>query len=533
LSKVKGHLKLAVAFIPTLVAIILVFYNFRSLGLSFWDEYNYLTTAKWFLGRSDGVFLIYEPPGYPLVIALFFRLFGIGDYQAILACGIFAVMLVTFLTIVGARFFGLEVAVFSSILLALSPLLLTFSRLALTDVPFAFFFSAFVVTAYVALKTKKPIHLMLAAFLLVGCSGMKYNSFMALLLPLLYVPIMALGSERGERLSTLFRNLKLILMIFLPTMLAGLGFLFLLGVGGSIHGFMSARIVGLLTRRLVSTFHEGIQKFIEGAYAAHASASQFNISPLLLAPQYLFTLTYWVPLPLFALAALGMPRSLKDSPNLFVAFWLIVGFLEISSIPQSMSNMSRAMLPILPPLFLMAAIGIKRTAVLFRLILTKLRRGVSGAISLTIPIIILLLIIAMGITPAMNSISIYHNGYRQTAEVLRSKAAGSAVIAQTQLVLLFYYPVDFATGRGPLNASSLSGYGYLVVDFETESHGYTPAILKLREEGRLQLVASIPNQIPPVVYTDSFRMDPAEFTSFNSTIDIYRITNATSAVQSG
>lgn len=527
-KKMKIPRKVMVGLIPTLVAIIFVFWDFQNLGLSFWDEYNYLTTAKWFLGRPDGVFLIYEPPGFPFVIALFFKLFGIRDYSAIMACGIFAVMLVAFMTIIGVKFFDLEVAFFASILATISPLLLTFSRMAVTDVPFAFFFSAFVISAYEALRTKKRSHLLLAGMLLVACSSIKYNSFMALLLIVFYVPVFVLSSGKGKRLRVLLENLKSILIIFLPTMLLGLGFLFLLGVRGSIRDLISTRTIWLLAEQFLPTFREGLTKFGQHAIGPHSW--QFAVKPLLLTFDYLSTLAYWVPLPLFALALLGMPRNLRDNPHMFLAFWLVVGFLEISSIPGSAFNMSRAMLPILPPLLFLSAVGLRRVKSLTYFILSKLMRHANITISSVLPFALFVLVVAAGILPAIGTISIYHNAYRQAGEVLGTEAGRSATIAQTQLVLRFYYPAD-VVGRVALNESSLAGYQYLVVDYWATAYNQGPAIQKLREEGHLQLVASIRNEIPPILYTDgAFPISPSQLGSWKyTTIEIYRIINVTSS----
>jgi 4-amino-4-deoxy-L-arabinose transferase-like glycosyltransferase len=520
--------KVILSLIPTLVAIIFVFWDFQNLGLSFWDEYNYLTTAKWFLGRPGGVFFIYEPPGFPFVIALFFKVFGIKDYSAIMACGIFAVMLVAFMTIIGVKFFNLEVSFFASILAAISPLLLTFSRMAVTDVPFAFFFSAFVVSAYQALRTRKGSHLILAGMLLVGCSSMKYNSFMALLLIIFYIPVFVLSAEKSKRLRALLENFKSILIIFLPTMVLGLGFLFLLGVRGSIRDLMSARTIWLFAGQFLPTFQEGLTKFGEHAIGPHSW--QFTVKPLLLTFDYLSTLAYWVPLPFFALAFLGMPRNVKDSPHMFLAFWLIVGFLEISSIPGSVFNMSRAMLPILPPLLFLSAVGLKRAKSVAYFILSKLVHHPNINISSILPFALFLLVVAAGILPAIGTISVYHNAYRQAGEILGTEAGRSATIAQTQLVMRFYYPAD-VVGRVALNESTLAGYQYLVVDYWATSYNQGPAIQKLREEGHLQLVASIRNEIPPILYTDgAFPINLSQLGTWKyTTIEIYRIINVTSS----
>ncbi|HXZ90284.1 MAG TPA: hypothetical protein VEG61_04400, partial [Candidatus Dormibacteraeota bacterium] len=71
--------------IPVLLSAVVIFWNLSGLGLSHWDEYNYIETAEWFLRTPGGTFTIYEPPGFPFLVAVFFRLFGVRDYVAIAA----------------------------------------------------------------------------------------------------------------------------------------------------------------------------------------------------------------------------------------------------------------------------------------------------------------------------------------------------------------------------------------------------------------------------------------------------------------
>ena len=94
--------------------------------------------------------------------------------------------------------------------------------------------------------------------------------------------------------------------------------------------------------------------------------------------------------------------------------------------------------------------------------------------------------------------------------------------------MLFYYPVDFAE-RAAINESMLAGHQYLIVDFEATAYGHEAAIQRLRQEGHLVLVASIRNQVPPIIYTDSFQIEPSQLALWNyTTIDIYKIQNVTS-----
>jgi 4-amino-4-deoxy-L-arabinose transferase-like glycosyltransferase len=76
---------------PVLLSAAVIFWNLKGVGLSHWDEYNYIETAKWFLRKPGGTFTIYEPPGFSFLVAVFFRLFGVRDYVAIAVSAVFAV----------------------------------------------------------------------------------------------------------------------------------------------------------------------------------------------------------------------------------------------------------------------------------------------------------------------------------------------------------------------------------------------------------------------------------------------------------
>lgn len=149
-SVAKGLLPLA---LPLAVSISMIFWDLQSLGLSHWDEFSYVATAKWFIGAPNGVLTFYEPPGFPFAVAVFFRIFGVKDYVAIAVSGAFAIATLLLVTYVGPKLLGFEAALTAPILLVLSPLFLTYSRMALTDMAFTFFFSLAIFLMYGAMKS--------------------------------------------------------------------------------------------------------------------------------------------------------------------------------------------------------------------------------------------------------------------------------------------------------------------------------------------------------------------------------------------
>lgn len=499
--------------LPSVFSAILVFWNLKTLGLSHWDEYNYVVTALWFLGAKGGVFTIYEPPGFPFSVALFFKMFGVHDYIAIATSGLFAVMTIALVTFIGAKFFGLKVAIVAPVILTISSLFIAYSRMALTDMAFTFFFTASVFATYIALRSGRLIHLISASILFALCNSMKYNGFMALLVPIFYIPVMLRGAKKNELLGNARRYFQSIVIICIPTLVFGILFLFLLGVGGSIRDVASLRLLRLLT---LDTFAKGFAKFQAGAIQPHGG--QLSLRPLGEAAFYLNILSTWVPLPGLLLAIIGLAtRKLKESPHLFTVFWAVFIFIEISSIP---SRYSRALLPVLPPLAMLTGVGIVRLQSLWtsRSIRLKLKPLIRGGIYA----FLLVIIFGAGLNPLIQTVSNSHNAYRQAGQVLQNVAGNSRVLAETQPVIAFYYPTNF----GDMTATNLSNVNLVVVDFIGAESGYQPAIQLLEKQGRLKLIASIHNDASELVYLDSMSLEQLKTWSYWE-IRIYRVENAT------
>ncbi|HYB83738.1 MAG TPA: glycosyltransferase family 39 protein, partial [archaeon] len=198
--------------IPVLISAFVIFWNLNELGLSHWDEYNYIETAEWLLRRPGGTFTIYEPPGFPFLVAVFFKLFGVRDYVAIAVSAAFAVATVALVAYVGLRLFGLNVGLTAPILLVMMPLFITYSRMALTDIVFTFFFSLALVAMYASMRRDSRWTITLAGFGLGACTMVKYNGFMPALVFLIY-SLLALRSVRsGERFRAALRRLRILLL---------------------------------------------------------------------------------------------------------------------------------------------------------------------------------------------------------------------------------------------------------------------------------------------------------------------------------
>jgi hypothetical protein len=114
-----------------------------------------------------------------------------------------------------------------------------------------------------------------------------------------------------------------------------------------------------------------------------------------------------------------------------------------------------------------------------------------------------------------------HQAYRQAGQLLAS-FSGGAVLAQTQPVIDFYYPVNF----GGINATSLAKNRFIVIDFIGAENGNLSTVQQFTQQGRIKLVATIRNDLPQEVYLDS--MSFQELAHWNYTyIQIYEVVNGT------
>ena len=505
--------------IPVLISAFVIFWNLNELGLSHWDEYNYIETAEWLLRRPGGTFTIYEPPGFPFLLAVFFKLFGVRDYVAIAVSAAFAVATVALVAYVGLRLFGLNVGLTAPILLVMMPLFITYSRMALTDIVFTFFFSLALVAMYASMRRDSRWTITLAGFGLGACTMVKYNGFMPALVFLIY-SLLALRSVRsGERFRAALRRLRILLLTCIPSFVLGLLFIAFLGLStqlpeGRVFSLHALKLIALEAPEILA---RGFAKFGRAAVSYHSE--QLVFVPFAHAPYYLQVLVYFIPIPVLILAILGLLRKdLNDSPELFVFIWLLGSFFLIASIG---AQYSRAILPALPPLALCASLGLYRIKAFASTLSLSRRPKINPEI---LAPLLLILIVILGFQGAYQAVSIEHHGYREAAQLLPPAGQNVPVLANAQLVIGFYRPVNF----GKANSTNLSASRYLVIDFIAAENGYSSTIQQLTDAGRLKLIGTVPADLPPEVYLDS--MSFSQLANWNYTyIQVYEVTNATAA----
>lgn len=189
-------------------------------------------------------------------------------------------------------------------------------------------------------------------------------------------------------------------------------------------------------------------------------------------------------------------------------------------------NTQEQYFPVLPPLALSASLGVSRLSSfvhslrLVRVRLPKLKFNVIAPL-------LIVLVIALSLQGAFQAIAVEHQAYREAGQLLVASAGYSPVLAETQPVMAFYYPVNF----GQMNDTSLARNRYLVIDFIAAENGYVPAIQQLEQEGRLKLIATVHNDVPIEVYLDSITFQ--QLRDWNYTyIQIYEVVNGTTTQSS-
>lgn len=130
--------------VVTLAGAILRLWRIDRLGLTHFDEGIYALSGLWTfrphgLWDLDPSLIPYAPPGTPILIGLSFFFLGASDFAAIAPSLVLGVLTIPLVAWIGRRTFGPGAGAAAAALIAFSGPHVAFSRMALTDVPFLFF----------------------------------------------------------------------------------------------------------------------------------------------------------------------------------------------------------------------------------------------------------------------------------------------------------------------------------------------------------------------------------------------------------
>ena len=478
------------------LAAVTIFWNFQRMGLSHWDEYYYVGTAAWDLDVYWGKFQAVEPPLFPFLLSIMFRVFGIRDYVAVATSGIMALGLCALTFWWARREYDLTTAIVSVLILASTSMFILYAKMALADMTLTFFFTATVFAYVEALKHNRKWIFLVAGLLLALTMGVKYNGFQPLLIILIFAPFFYLSAGRSKshkRVSSYFRQvghfLQNIWLSFKPTIVLALVYLAYLG-----------KIFPPNLNDFKGLFLDFIPRVYSGwlLLSGLPGWSYFSSSSLRLFYSAGF---YWTELIEFigplalALATLGVVGGLvkRKMNTILLVIWVCFVFIFFSSIAN---HYPRVILPLMIPLSILVAQGISPCTSAVICFIRALGVRVSNRkfklrTSLTVCLVILIVLVQL--YASIPAITNTHPGYREAAELLSGVLPNRVIFYRCQPVILVY---TFNLGLYLVGAMSLLNQSSaLVLDFIATISPDYPQIQARISHGMV-LYARIKNDIP-------------------------------------
>ncbi len=167
-----------------LVAGVIRFWNFTSLGYAHWDEVYFLTSADavskvWPRGLGSISWAI--TPLIPYTDGTLFHFFGHNTWMPLAVSAVYGTLSALVLYFLGSRLFGRSVGLIAAAVLATAMFSITFSRMALADATFDFWMIAAALFVWLAFTRRGIGFWVLAGF----CTGLLLNTKYTGVFPLL------------------------------------------------------------------------------------------------------------------------------------------------------------------------------------------------------------------------------------------------------------------------------------------------------------------------------------------------------------
>ena len=247
-------------------------FGLEQLHLTHWDEGPYVGWAMGVLPYLEREPLaIYAPPLYPLLCRALFYFTGPDPTLALYVSASFGICCILLVGLLTRRLFGGTAGGLAALCLALDPLQVTYSRMALTETAFTAFLLLALLLLCVALERGRMLAAVFAGIAtgLAGCS--KYHGFLPLLAlgaTLLIEPFARPVWRTGETLTRLRSRIRTLLVAgfsALPILLLLLWFIhrqmgldrFLETRGTWVMGFSPWAIAASLSALAESVFRFG------------------------------------------------------------------------------------------------------------------------------------------------------------------------------------------------------------------------------------------------------------------------------------
>ncbi len=480
-------------------AAVTVFWNFQQMGLSHWDEYYYIGTAAWDMNVSWGRFQAVEPPLFPFILSIMFRIFGLHDFVAVATSGVMAILLSALTFWWTKHEYDVLTALVSVLVLASTSMFILYAKMALADMTLTFFFSAAIFAYAYALKKRSNLAFLVAGMLLALTVGVKYNGFLPLLVILTFVPFFYLSTFRVEssfmKGNSYFRKIlssvpKLLLSL-VPSLVFALVFIAYLANPFPPSVVDIVKLFGdyfIIRLRLGWRVLLGLQDWY------YVSSPSFR--PLYSAEFYGNVLLEFVGPLVILLSIVGVASGLmnRKKSTVLLVIWVALVFVFFSSMT---SKYPRVMLPLMVPLSVLAAQGTCTCASVMIRVMQSFSDGMAASkvrfgASLRVCLVILLILIQLH--ASIPAITNAHSGYREAAEFLAATVPNRIIFYSCQPVLLVYansfgLGSQMTGGIGLLNQSHA-----VVIDFiATLSPDYPRIQARI---SHMTLVARISNDVP-------------------------------------
>ncbi|MDZ7269415.1 MAG: phospholipid carrier-dependent glycosyltransferase [candidate division KSB1 bacterium] len=412
------------------LAAALRFWQLTSLGLTHFDEGSYAMTGRWLatFGREGWIFQSGHAPGlFPTLVGICFLLFGVHDYAAIGVSAGTGSLTAGVIYAIGRCWFNRATALLAALFLATAEYHLIYSRLALTDATFTLLFWASLGFLFLGLRENRRRWFISGGVLTGLCWNTKYHGFFPLLLVGAWLVVQAwyrfVRRQQPVIIAEHWRHLGL------AAVLAGLLY---------------------LPWFLFVQFSVGY-----GAVLQSQLAHSFGQAALLVTPPrtLYFYLSHWLTPALLLAAVAGALDVLlrRDRSGLF----LLLALLLFTAATLFYLSFPRLLLPVVPGVCLLAALGVQAPARLLRR-----RNHLLKAALATIMLV-------MNSRAALPVLALRTDGYRRAADYL----AGVRLPVLTQMSKNFYFyenrPSFELRRRQPAALDSLlrqAGHAVLAVD---------------------------------------------------------------------
>ncbi|MFH1721839.1 MAG: glycosyltransferase family 39 protein [Candidatus Altiarchaeota archaeon] len=323
------------------------------------DSFHYLLAAKtlffegsylepWGFGKITPVYF----PGYPLLIAASFYLFGVHGQLANLISLYLGTLSIPLLYLLGKEVFNEKTGVIAAFMLALTPVHICTGSVAMSDIPSLFFVLLTLVALVKSLKSKSKLFAVISGIGLAFSILMRFTNF------LLFIPLCALWLLKSLGKDTTQRKtLTIILLIGVSLSL----------VYPSIRMFETKRIDFWWPSTVaVNPYFPHLDNMLSWRHALTSSAPGSSETPnliryfvrLIFTPS-IFDTRYIPGFFLFAglLAIIGFQRAKKTMrvfSSMFFLLWILAYIVFFAS--HYYLEM-RFLLPTLPAIYLFAAVG--------------------------------------------------------------------------------------------------------------------------------------------------------------------------------